>query len=162
MGIAVLEGDELIFWGIAGFRAHAGQKLLTAVERRLRGLVQTYQPMVLAIEEPTAVRLKMSSALAGIVMRIQSVATNAGLRFVTASPEGVRERMCGSERATHAQMAERMVKRFPHLERYGRCSSQRQEDYWRPMFSAVGVGVCVCSGMDAECAVNQAVGSSAG
>ena len=115
--------------------------MLDAVERRVIRLVERFQPTVVAIEDPSKVRLRMSPALSGIVARIRAVAEGAGLRFVAVRPEAVRKRVCGSEKATHAQMSGRIVERYPHLERYCRGASQMQKDYWRPMFSAVGVGV---------------------
>ena len=96
---------------------------------------------VVAIEEPTEVRLKASPALFGIVARIRAVAEGAGLRFVAVCPAVVRERLCGSARATRREMTEKLVERFPCLGRYQRCSSRLQEEYWMPMFSAVEVGV---------------------
>jgi hypothetical protein len=143
MGVAVLEGDELVDWRVSCFREPVGDVLLDAVERRVRGLIHRFEPEVVAIEEPSHVRLQMSPALPGIVARIRAVATGAILRFVAISPEEVRKQMCGEEKATHAEMAGKLVEWFEHLERYRRDSGQLQEDYWRPMFSAVGVGVTI-------------------
>ena len=143
MGVAFLEADELVDWRVSCFREPVGDVLLDAVERRVIRLVERFQPTVVVIEDPSKVRLRMSPALSGIVARIRAVAEGAGLRFVAISPEAVRKQVCGSEKAMHAQMAEKLVERFEHLERYRRCSSGLQEDYWRPMFSAVGVGMVV-------------------
>ncbi len=73
--------------------------------------------------------------------RISAVAVREGLQVQVCSPDKVRERLCGSEPATYSQMVERIVALYPHLERYRRPRQKCQEDYWRPMFAAVGVGV---------------------
>lgn len=161
--MAVLEADELVDWRVSCFREPSFAKatdgkpvcdaLLDAVERRVRGLIQRFEPTVMAIEEPSEVRLRMSPALAGVVARIRSVAQDAGLRFVAVSPLRVRKQVCGAEKATHAQMSERIVERYPHLGRYCRCSSQWQEDYWRPMFSAVGVCLFILWESGADCGI---------
>ena len=166
MGVAVLEvrsagqgrmpsaGEELVFWGVTGFRGLVGKALLEAVERRVMELIQQYEPAVVAIEEPSGVRLRMSPMLGEIVRVIRAVAVDAGVRFVAVSPAEVRKRVCGSERATHAEVVGKIVERYPGLGRYRRRSgpkaqqagyraSRQQEDYWRPMFSAVGVGVSI-------------------
>lgn len=143
MGVAVFERNELVFWGVSGFRERDQEALLDAVERRVVSLVQRYQPEVVAIEEPSKVRLRMSPMLGMIIGRVSTIAAEAGLRFLTLDALVVREKLCSSTKATRVQMAERIVERYPHLERYCRCSSRLQEDYWRPMFSAVGVGVAV-------------------
>jgi len=113
------------------------------VERRVLGLVQIYQPAVLVIEEPTRVRLAASPALSGIVERIRAIAVGAGLRFVKVNPLTVRERLCGSARATRREVVEQLVERYPHLARYVDGASQWQKEYWLPMFAAVGVGITV-------------------
>ena len=141
MGVAVLEADELLFWGVAGFRESDAQALLKTVEKRVRDLVQTYQPEVLAIEQPSKVRLRMSPMLGMITGRVSTVAVEAGLRLLALDARIVREKLCGSVKATRSQMTERIVEQYPHLARYRDYSSQWQEDYWMPMFAAVGVGV---------------------
>ena len=149
IGVAVLEADELLFWGVAGFRESDAQALLKTVEKRIQDLVLTYQPEVLAIEQPSKVRLRMSPMLGMITGRVSTIAVEAGLRFLALDALVVREKLCGSSKATRARMAERIVELYPHLGRYCRCSSQLQEDYWRPMFSAVGVAtVFRCGGRD--------------
>jgi len=141
MGVAVLEGDELLFWGVTGFRERGAKTILRAVEKRVQGLVQIYQPEVLAIEKPSKVRLKASPLLGVITERVRKVAEEAGLRFLAYDALLVRKRLCGSTKATRSQMAARIVELYPHLARYQQCSSQWQEAYWMPMFAAVGVGM---------------------
>lgn len=141
MGVAVLEGKDLLFWGVAGFREYQGEALLAAVEARLLALLQTYQPQVLAMEKPSPGRLVASPALGAVMSRISAVAVRAGLQVRLYGSKGVRERLCGDSRATHNQVVDRVVALYPHL---GRCRRPRrtwQEDYWRPMFTAVAVGV---------------------
>ena len=141
MGVAVFEGNESVFWGVSGFRERDQEALLDAVERRVKTLVQQYQPEVLAIEQPSKVRLRMSPMLEMITGRVSTVAAEAGLRFLALDALVVREKLCGSSKATRAQMAERIVEQYPHLGRYVQGVSYSQRDYWRPMFSAVGVGI---------------------
>ncbi len=78
IGVAVLEGQDLLFWGVAGFREYQGEDLLKAVEGRLLALIQTYQPQVLAMEKPAPVRLAASPALGAILGRIRDVGYRCG------------------------------------------------------------------------------------
>ncbi|PIR50176.1 hypothetical protein COU79_00875 [Candidatus Peregrinibacteria bacterium CG10_big_fil_rev_8_21_14_0_10_54_7] len=178
MGAAVLEvplagqglrsaAGELVDWRVSCFREPAGEALLDAVERRVRGLIQRFEPTVVAIESPSGVRLQMSPALGGLVARIRSAARGAGLRFVAVSPAEVRKRVCGSETATRKEMAEKLAERFEGLGRYcegvgevripvGRREGKResykvsswQKEYWGPMFAAVGVGYAIVAGFE--------------
>ena len=94
MGVAVLEGQDLLFWGVAGFREYQGEELLKAVEGRLLALIQTYQPQVLAMEKPAPVRLAASPALGAVLGRIRAVAAQKGLQMRLYSPEEVRAGVC--------------------------------------------------------------------
>ncbi len=144
MGVAVLEGAELAFWGIAGFRAYGRGQLLTAVETRLQDLVQTYQPIVLAIEQPTRSRLLASPMLAAVIDQIGTAAVDMDLQLLTYCPGTVRKRLCGSRWVTRQVLAGRIVELYPHLARYQDSSSLWQETYWMPMFAAVAVAL-VCA-----------------
>ena len=141
MGIAVLRGGELRFWGVAGFRQRDLDDLLNALERRLTRLITLYRPAVLAVENPTSKRLNASPWLGAVMARIRAVGVDSGLRISLCDPVSVRERLCGSAKATRQDLARRIVERYPHLARYRTCSGQWQELYWTPMFAAVGVGL---------------------
>jgi len=137
----VLEGQDLLFWGVAGFREYQGEELLKAVETRLLALIQTYRPRVLALEKPAPARLAASPALGAVLGRISAVAAQEGLQLRLYSPEEVRARICENAPATHSQVVDRIVARYPHLERCRLWKEHRREDYWRPMFTAVAVGL---------------------
>jgi len=141
MGIAVLEGRDLVFWGTFGFRAHSGQRLLTAVEGRLQDLVHTYQPAVLAIEDPTSARLAASPMLRAITDQTRRIAKGKGCPFRAFRPDAIRKQLCGSTKATRVQMVDYIVNQYPHLARYRKESSRWQKEYWTPMFTAVAVAL---------------------
>lgn len=145
MGVAVLEGDELLFWGVTGFREKEVRELLDGIKKRVQSLIQIYQPGMLAVERPHATRLKASPALEMIVERISAVAVDSSLYFCLYDALTIRRFLCGQERATRRQMIERIVTRYPHLARYAAPGVSRwQESYWQAMFAAVGVGM-VCT-----------------
>ena len=73
---------------------------------------------------------------------IGKVAQEAGVRFLAVvRPTIVRQRLCGSHQATHAQLTAQLVARYPHLGRYQQNASRLQVEYWKPMFTAVAVGM---------------------
>ena len=141
MGVAVLEGEELRLWGVTRFRERGLEDLLPAVERRLLRLIRIYQPVVLAAEKPTPGRLNASPWLRAITARVSAVSIEAGLHFRIYDPVGIRERLCGSVKATRQDLADRITEAYPHLARHSVYSSRWQEAYWLPMFAAVGVGL---------------------
>ena len=141
MGIAVLIGSELRFWGVTRFREKRLEDLLPAVERRLWRLIHLYRPTLLVVEKPTPGRLRASPWLSVLTAGISAVALEAGLRFHLCDPTGVRERLCGSLKATPQNLAGRVVAAYPHLARYQNGASRWQESYWLPMFAAVSVAL---------------------
>ena len=142
MGVAVLEGDELLYWGVTGFRERDVRMLLDGVKERVLSLIQFYQPGMLAVERPHTTRLKASPALEMIVERISAVAVASSLYFCLYDALTIRRNLCGQERATRRQMIAQVVTRYPHLARYAAPGVSRwQESYWLPMFAAVGVGL---------------------
>ena len=148
MGVAVLEGWELVFWGVCGFRQKGEDALFAAVRDRAKDLVALYQPNAVALEAPRPERVAASPLLAGVVASLECAAAEAGLVTKRLAPEEVRRRLCGSARATLRDVAERLVQRFDHLERYRNCGSSWKETYWQAMFSAVALA-SVCA--DGQC-----------
>ena len=135
---------ELIDWGVSGFRERDIEKLLNAVERRMQNLVLTYQPEVLALEQVSELRLSASMFLGAIEERICSKGENAGLQVHRSGVDGVKKQLCGAERVSLTEMADVLIELYPHLEQYRNRSKHWQDEYWRSMFSAVGVGLaCV-------------------
>ena len=141
MGVAVLEGRELLFWGVVGLRERDMGVLLDRVKHRLQALIQTYAPEMVVLEQPNRVRLKRSPALLAITSRISAVALASSLHFRICDSATVRRRLCGQERATRKNLAEHIVARYPHLGRYKDRSNQWGKSYWLPMFAAVAVGL---------------------
>lgn len=86
MGVAVFDGQDLLYWGVAGFR-QSGEELFDAVERRVERLAQTYQSEVIALEKPSPLRLAASWSLSGITNRISEAADRSHLRSVPMTGE---------------------------------------------------------------------------
>ena len=143
MGIAVLSGKGLRYWGVTRFRQKKQEALLSALDQRLLRLISLYKPTVLAIEKPTPVRLQTSPWLKQITAHTRILARDAALRVYTYDPIQIRKCLCGSARATRSDLAQRIVETYPHLARYNNQVSRWQETYWMQMFAAVAVGM-VC------------------
>jgi Holliday junction resolvasome RuvABC endonuclease subunit len=143
-GLAVLEGDELVDWGILGFRERRPALLLDQVEKRLRGLLLRHQPEVVALEQPRKARLWASPLLKAVTARIQAVAEAVEMPLCSYDQVAVRRRLCGARRATRRHLADQVAARYPHLRQHREHGSRWQESYWMPMFAAVAVAL-VCA-----------------
>ena len=144
MGIAVLEGEELIDWGITGFRKSDPDAILSQVKSRLTAIIQLYQIQTIAMEQPGKFRCKNSPMLSSITAQIRRLAQASDAALRAYDPIAARKQLCGSGRATHTRLAEYLVSLYPHLERYQKTSSEWKTAYWQPMFTAIGVGL-VCA-----------------
>lgn len=140
MGVAVFDGQDLLYWGVAGFR-QSGEDLFDAVERRVERLAQTYQSEVIALEKPSPLRLAASWSLSGITNRISEAADRSNLPLRAYDRGTVRDELCGSAWASRRELSDRIIELYPHLERYLDCSSEWKKSYWLAMFAAVAVGV---------------------
>ena len=143
MGVAVLSGKGLRYWGVTRFRQENLDDLRLALDQRLLRLISLYKPTVLAIEKPTPVGLQTSPWLKQITAHTRILARDASLRVYTYDPIQIRKCLCGSVRATRSDLAQRIVETYPHLSRYNTAISRWQRVYWTQMFAAVGVGM-VC------------------
>jgi len=114
------------------------------VEHRLRSLIEIYEPHIIAVENPSNTRMNASPLLRDTVIRI-SITTLDTLRYYQLyGLPTIKQRLCGSEKATRQDMVERILVHYPHLVRYTKDVSKWQDAYWCPMFAAVAVGmICI-------------------
>ena len=141
MGLAVFEGMDLVFWGVAGLRNIEPEKILDAVEHRLRSLIAIYGPTVIALEKPSITREKTCPLLEDILVRISRTTLDAMLYYQLYSLPTVKEHLCHTRRATRQDMIQKVIASYPHLSRYTGKVSKWQEAYWMPMFAAVALGM---------------------
>ncbi len=143
VGIAVLEGEELLLCRVANFRDKRLPLLLNTMRKRMHSLVQFYQPTVLAIEQVSPKRRQASPYLDAITGIIQLVALEANLKFYYHGSDEIRQHLCGSPRATGRDLVTHIIANYSKISRYAIWTSRWQESYWMPMFTAIAVGL-VC------------------
>jgi len=145
MGIAVLEGSELIYYGVNDFRRkRPSEALLRATRGALCRLIAEYRPNVLAYEQSFYVQSKNSVCLQAQEAEIKRVARMRGLKAVGYTPTTVRQLLCKDRWATKEEVADLLARRYPELLRYRNRGDWVSEKYWLHMFDAVAVGI-VCA-----------------
>lgn len=139
LGVAVLEGDELIWFGVKSFsgRKTAGT-LLPKVERYIDGLIARHTPGTLAIEEPYYAQARLSPLLGPLTAALKRSGRQQGLRVVSYLPTTVKARLCEKKR-TRQGLAEAMIRRYWFLFQFAKPGRPRH--YWWQMFDAVALGV---------------------
>jgi Holliday junction resolvasome RuvABC endonuclease subunit len=140
LGIAIFEAEELIWYGIKTFH---GRKRLPfmrpQVMQYLTDLLQTYQPAVLAVEEPFYAQSLLSKNLRTLTQDIKTWGRWKGLRVHSYAPPTVKAFFCRDQK-TKASLAEAMVEKYPFLARYLTILPWRRR-YWFHVFDAVGLGL---------------------
>ncbi|MDQ3817782.1 MAG: crossover junction endodeoxyribonuclease RuvC [Acidobacteriota bacterium] len=142
MGVAVLDGDELVYYAVKIVRSKAKsfQELCACVESIIKRLVEEHRPAVLAIRQPLIIQ-QSAEALATVIREIKQAAQHEGLVVCEYAPKTVRRFICGSTKATKRQAAERLAARFGELHRYLEHRGKWEELYYSKLFEAVGVGL---------------------
>ncbi|HHT9126722.1 MAG TPA: crossover junction endodeoxyribonuclease RuvC [Candidatus Brocadiia bacterium] len=146
MGVAVLEGSSLIYFGVKTLRrGKLPDRVLRQGGRIVERLIDEYDPQVLALEKTFYAGSKRSSILHVFCKEIMAVAKEKGINFFEYPPTMVRKIVCGDGMATKKETARVIVNRFPELSEYliePKWYSERQrERYWMNMFDAVAVAL---------------------
>jgi Holliday junction resolvasome RuvABC endonuclease subunit len=140
LGVAVLEGEELVWYGIKTF---PGRQTLPhmrhQVEQYLAKLVQSYQPEMLAIEDPFYEPSLSSRNLRTLTADIKTWAKWKGLKVFSAVPPTIKAFFC-RDRKTKQSLAEAMIQHYPFLARYLSPLPWKRR-YWFHVFDAVGLGL---------------------
>ena len=140
LGVAILEGEELIWYGIKTF---PGRKTLPymrpQVQQYLTKVLQTYQPQVLVVEEPFYAQSMLSKNLRTLTQDIKTWGRWKKLRVYSYLPTAVKAFFC-RDRKTKQSLAEAMIEQYPFLARYLTYLPWKRR-YWFHVFDAVGLGL---------------------
>lgn len=142
-GYAVLEGTELLFFGVHTFKHRkSARSLLKEGQGFVSGLVDAFDPQIFVIEKTFYAKSKRSSLLHVFADEIARFARGKRLRVLAYAPSTVKKAIAGNGAATKRQVAETLVRHwYPYLEKYLRTDLRTQERYWENMFDAVALGL---------------------
>jgi Holliday junction resolvasome RuvABC endonuclease subunit len=142
MGMAVVEGDDLLYYIVKELRRRRPEaQLIDSTRDVVADVIERFRPDVVAYETSYYVQ-QVSSALLGSQEReISSLGKTAGLKVVAYSPLYVRQQLCADAYVTKQMVARVLLQRFPELARYRANQSPRSERYWLHMFDALAVAV---------------------
>ena len=140
LGIAILEGEELIWYGIKTFPGRKTMPFMRReVQQYLSALARKFNPDTLAVEEPFYAQSLLSKNLRTLTADIKTWGRWKGLGVHSYLPTAVKAHFCRDQQ-TKQSLAEAMVDRYPFLARYLAILSWRRR-YWFHVFDAVGLGL---------------------
>lgn len=142
MGVAVLEGKELIYHGVqtmpgGGSPQHKLRRAVTVVSR----LMRDYRPQTLAIERAFFFKSRNAALLNVFVDEVNARARRAGVAVMLFAPSTVKKAITGNGRATKKQVAAVVVSLYPELKAYLHHDPKWKQRFHHNMFDAVAVGL---------------------
>lgn len=142
MGVAVLEGQDLVDYRVVTFRsAKSARELLNQADKRMKELLADYEPSLVVIEKPFFSKTRRSALLVFLVQELRARVLAGNLRLVELSPIRVREVLLKNPRATKRDIAGLVASRYPQLTQYLSFESHWKEKYWSHVFDAVALGL---------------------
>ncbi len=142
MGVAVLEGEQLVYYGVKTIR---GRRNPAEVLRRIQAvttrLIGRFRPDCLAIEKTFLIQ-KSASLLIVAAEEVKATARQHRLAVYEYAPTVVRKLICNSGRATKQETATVIARRFPELRSYREQRTKWETLYYANLFDAVALAVC--------------------
>lgn len=143
LGIAILEGEELIWYGVKSFRGgHELPYRIKSVRAYLTKLLQKYEPEVLAVVEPFHRQSALSKDIGTLTENIKTWGKWKGLDVYSYLPAAVKAYFC-RDRKTRESVTLAVIEKYPFLARY-HVLIPWDDRHWFRMFEAVAVGL-MCS-----------------
>jgi len=140
LGIAVLQGEDLLWYGVKTFTSVSGIfEVRLAVQRQLSTIIQKYGPQILVVEEPFYAQSLLSENLVQLTREIKAWSKFKGRTVRSYTPPVVKAFFCGDQK-TKQSLVEAMIQKYPFLTRYFSYLPLRRR-YWFHVFDAVGLGL---------------------
>src|SRR2546425_1829533 len=116
MGIAVLDGRELVYHGVKTLRSHGSpHERLQEARRVVLRLIRDFRPELLAVEHAFYSRSRNASLLNVLVEEIRTLGKQHGLTVRSLAPSTVKKGIAGDGWATKREVALAVVARYPEL-----------------------------------------------
>jgi len=145
IGIALLEGKELVYHGVRVIKAESPHEKLREGKKIILRLIKDFRPDVLAVERAFFGRSCSSSLLNVLVDKIETIGRGERLKVVSYAPNTVRKFICKDGWADKKALSEVIVSRYPELKVYLTQDKAWKERYHQNMFDAVALGLIALS-----------------
>ncbi|OLE55410.1 MAG: hypothetical protein AUG51_02835 [Acidobacteria bacterium 13_1_20CM_3_53_8] len=146
IGVAVLVAGELTYYAVKIIRTRRTfQEGCGGVVHTIRELIREHQPDILAIKQPLIIQ-QSAVSLAQVIREIKKTSQQEGVTVYEFAPKIVRQFICGTDKATKRQLAERIASQYVELTRYLKGQSKWEVLYYGKLFDAIAVGLTCCYG----------------
>ena len=157
MGLAVLRGRELLYFGVQRLRNGARPYDVIGQARRVvLGLIAKYAPQVVALEMPFNLPTKRAHLLNVIDDELRQRSQELGIEVMELTPMAVRAVVANNPRATKIDVAEHLVldgfsqlrELIPKRPKPAALGLRPKDKYWLHMFDALAIAVAAEAKLD--------------
>ena len=160
MGVAVLEGPELIYYGVATLAGGPSPQVrLREARRVVLRMVRDFHPSVLAVEKAFFSKNRNAALLNVFVDEFRALGQRGKLQVLTFAPNTVKKAVTGNGRATKTQVAQVIVSKYPELKAYLIYERKWKQRFHCNRFDAVAVGLTARAPRKPKKASEGSVGS---
>jgi Holliday junction resolvasome RuvABC endonuclease subunit len=141
IGFALLEGGELIYYGVRIIRSRKSfRETLREGRRIILRLINDLRPNVLAIEKPFAKSCGFA-LLNTFVDEVRAISRRKSLKLLNLTQGAVKKQICGCGHASKKEVARLVAAKYPELRVYLTQDRAWKERYHQSMFDAVALGI---------------------
>lgn len=142
MGVALLEGDKLIYHGVKTIKKRTSpHETLEAGRKIVFRLIKDLRPHILVVEKTFFKNNRNSSLLNVFYDEIIAIGKRKRLKVKSYAPNTVKKYICGNGCASKEEVAKVIVSKYPELKVYISQDRKWKERYHQNMFDAVALGI---------------------
>ena len=142
MGYAVIDDNELVYFGVHTFKRRRPPRVLVAESERVVGeLVDGSKPNRVLMGEASAARWKRSPRLRMLIDKMKRSLRRRGVPVTSYSLIDVKKIVAGDRMATKRKVIDTLVEAYPYLAKYRESDAMSGEKYWENMFEAVALAL---------------------
>ena len=142
MGIALLEGEQLLYHGVKVFKNRTSPHAILQEGRRIiLRLIRDLKPHTLVVEKTFFANNRNSSLVNVLADEIKVIGRRKRLKVIGFAPNTVKKAICGNGRASKGEVCRVVVSKYPELAVYFNQDRKWKEKYHQNMSDAVAVGM---------------------
>jgi crossover junction endodeoxyribonuclease RuvC len=142
MGVALLEGDKLVYHGVKSIqKGKSPHETLQEGRKVILRLINDFKPDVLVVEKTFFANNRSAAILNVFADEITAIGKRKGLEVKSFAPSTVKKFITGNGRASKMEVARVVIAQYPELKVYMTQDRKWKEEYHLNMFDAVALGI---------------------
>lgn len=141
VGVAVLRGRELLYYGVKTLKKNESSRPATAnLEQLITKLAAEYRVDIIALEKVISAQQRKSYVKV-VYENVQLIAGKYDFKLREYSPNLVRNFICSQVKATRRETYRALAEKYPELNRYVSVTRIWQKAYFARLLDAVAVAL---------------------